>query len=978
MSSTRRLLQQLNPYPPSIGRLRWRQWVVPMALGSLLLVLVLQEGLYLVLLNQLDLGFPKSRRNILSRDTTTTTTTTTITGPPPFHLSDQTSIAVVTSHRAWKFGGYFRTWWTSHKKRYAQLHGYAYFEDLVVPPPTTPPTTSTTFHRLNTHSSLHDPPPSRQMEVDKLYSLLYIMETYPTLQYVLWLDGEALVTQATISIEDRIQLFQQQHKHKQQQKVHHKKHQVITGIADTDAADTAAADEEDEEEYSPFCLVWAVQPDSPMPNTGVLLFANTPSTRQLISTTLMTMTTTTTTTTTTTNSEQTSWLHQTVNSNTTYSSCQILLNDDESRLLQSRIKGKSTTKWTPGDWILHLPHHNRLQMLLSLYQSLRGASHQQKCQTLAPLDRPDVSTLPLAQRQRFQAVQEAIRHAWKGYRTYAHSQDDLAPLSRKGISWLNYAATLHDSIDTLYLANLTQEYDEAVELVTAYDIQTTSLRVTKTFEYSIRVMGGLLGAYSLSGDPRLLAAATRAADALLEGPFRSSPTVLPRPFGMLAPSGWDGILYWVVARIYEWGRDHFTNEHRTNSLAGVGSFALEFKFLSLVSGDPTYRRVVDDIFHLLKTRERKGMIPIAWNVMTGTAITGPSNPNLGSAADSFYEYLLKVPLLNQCGPLGGYAMGKKDTCSKTDLEMVSIYQDMVRESLRPLHVVTQTLDGKGFRHEDVSFPVDDSVQYHHLLCFLPGLLALGAAENLGDAEDMGLAMDLLLGCHATYQIADTGLGPESATLTASTPTKRMHHTRNADTTMSASFERFRPSYLLRPEFVESLFIMYRLTRDTKFQDMAWEVFESLETYCRVDSGGYTGLKDVFLASTSSSNANANDEMPSYFIAETLKYLLLIFGPDEYVSLHDFVFTTEAHPLRIQQQQQQQQQQRQDDLGVGSLPWCTTPRTRIPVPWSLLFCLLLIALLVSAVSLGYVRYGRAVTWGACGKFFLNPNSKRKAS
>jgi len=82
------------------------------------------------------------------------------------------------------------------------------------------------------------------------------------------------------------------------------------------------------------------------------------------------------------------------------------------------------------------------------------------------------------------------------------------------------------------LANYTQEYEKMVKWLTNLDIQTTSPQATKTFEYSIRVLGGLLGAYSLSGDTRLFAAARNAADAILEGPFQASPTIVPRPFNV--------------------------------------------------------------------------------------------------------------------------------------------------------------------------------------------------------------------------------------------------------------------------------------------------------------------------------------------------------------------------------------------------------------------------------------------------------------
>uniref|UniRef100_A0A7S2XQ92 mannosyl-oligosaccharide 1,2-alpha-mannosidase n=1 Tax=Attheya septentrionalis TaxID=420275 RepID=A0A7S2XQ92_9STRA len=74
--------------------------------------------------------------------------------------------------------------------------------------------------------------------------------------------------------------------------------------------------------------------------------------------------------------------------------------------------------------------------------------------------------------------------------------------------------------------------------------------------------------------------------------------------------------------------------------------------------------------------------------------------------------------------------------------------------------------------------------------------------------------------------------------------------------------------------------------------MGWEVFESLELYCKTDLD-YTGFKDVY----GPEGGGRVDDMPSYFIAEILKYLLLLFGPDDFLLLNDFVFTTGAHPMR---------------------------------------------------------------------------------
>lgn len=813
-----------------------------------MLVVLIHEATYFLLLNSLQVGFPRS------------------TYYPP-SIGGNNTIAVVSLHRGHKFYGYMGRWLAQNKYHYARLHDYSYFGEGGFPD-------STHLYPLSKYRNDHH----RGVDFDKYRYLLYLMERHSSsLRYLLWLDADIVFTQATISIQDRMRLFRKKH-----------------------------LSEED------FCLVWAQ--DSSTPSASVLLFTNTPMTRQLIRTSLSTLA-----------EQQVSMdqaFTQTVQNNATYAACQQLLVGDDSRLLQSHVLGKTATLWTHGDWTLHLQNHNHVEMLLSLYSWIgRTVPNSRKCLRLQPVPYPDISYLPAIQQERFEAVRQAIEHAWKGYRKMAFPQDDLAPISKTGITWLNYAATLHDSIDTLYLANLTRDYEEAVSLTTSYDIQTTSLRVTKTFEYSLRVVGGLLGAYSLSGDPRLLAAARRAADALLEGPFRASPTVLPRPFGMLAPNK-GGYVYRLVATLYNWGRDKFTNEHRTNSLAGVGSFSLEFNFLSSATGDPRYRRATDAIFHHVKSQERRGTIATSWNVMTGQMITSGANTNLGSAADSFYEYLLKVPLLNGCKLQEDNGGAKTRECSETDSEMLSLYRRMVQQSLRTDHVARRRFEGM----DVVSLPVDNGNSYHHLLCFLPGLLAIGASEKITHNADMVLAKDLLAGCSATYDFAAAKLGPESLSLPRD-PNKPIS---------KATVNLADPSYLLRPEFIESVFVLYRLTKDPKFQEIGWAMFEHLEKFCKISGGGYRGLKNV-MATNMSGVDNAIDDMPSYFIAETLKYLILLFGPDEYIGLEDFVFTTEAHPLR------------KLEFGFDELPLCLeSTEAPLPTPWTLYFCVVCFGTLLACL------------------------------
>lgn len=99
-------------------------------------------------------------------------------------------------------------------------------------------------------------------------------------------------------------------------------------------------------------------------------------------------------------------------------------------------------------------------------------------------------------------------------------------------------------------------------------------------------------------------------------------------------------------------------------------------------------------------------------------------------------------------------------------------------------------------------------------------------------------------------------------------------------------------YKLRPEAIESVFIMYRLTGDEKWREKGWKMFQAVEAATRTASGHAT-LKDV-----TSQLGELRDVMESFWLAETLKYFYLLFSEESLVSLDDWVLNTEAHPMKL--------------------------------------------------------------------------------
>jgi endoplasmic reticulum Man9GlcNAc2 1,2-alpha-mannosidase len=81
--------------------------------------------------------------------------------------------------------------------------------------------------------------------------------------------------------------------------------------------------------------------------------------------------------------------------------------------------------------------------------------------------------------------------------------------------------------------------------------------------------------------------------------------------------------------------------------------------------------------------------------------------------------------------------------------------------------------------------------------------------------------------------------------------------------------------LLRPETAESLFVLWRVTQNATYREWGWQIFRAFERHARLDAGGYTSLESVLEVPP-----QRRDAMESFFIAETLKYLLLLFSEEE--------------------------------------------------------------------------------------------------
>lgn len=165
---------------------------------------------------------------------------------------------------------------------------------------------------------------------------------------------------------------------------------------------------------------------------------------------------------------------------------------------------------------------------------------------------------------------------------------------------------------------------------------------------------------------------------------------------------------------------------------------------------------------------------------------------------------------------------------------------------------------------------------------------MGLGSRISNSpEELDIAKKLTDGCVWAYDNTPSGIMPEifhvdkCADPSSCSWNGEGNGFRNVDDS----------SYQLRPEAIESVFIMFRLTADPSWQDKGWKMFKAIVKHTRTD------IANARLANVMDVNPAKEDSMESFWLAETLKYFYLLYSEPGVVSLDDFVLNTEAHPLR---------------------------------------------------------------------------------
>ena len=470
--------------------------------------------------------------------------------------------------------------------------------------------------------------------------------------------------------------------------------------------------------------------------------------------------------------------------------------------------------------------------------------------------------------ERAQRVRDAAKWTWKGYSECAWGWDELCPLSCTGQHWHNLTLTPIDALDTLLLMDLHEEFEDAMQVV-EQRLDFATAEESNLFETTIRILGGLLSAQHLvsrlaMNETTSHALLNRAVDlgARLATAF-DSPTSIPYSDVNIATGS--------VSRSVEF-----------SSTSEVGTLSLEFSLLSRLTGVRAFEDKAMAVHQALTSAVLKysGLLPQYVN--PADASMSVDYFMLGARTDSYYEYLLKQWIMT--GQTDGVMLGRfvqamqevrrrlvrrtrdvganGELGAEEEVEVVVGGEDGVTEDImynngkEPHHEENEGETPPKILYNDTAGDDDDagessfedeqqqqqqqpksSLLYiaeasskqtipkmDHLVCFLPGVLALADLYNVStklsedDMSDLELAQELAETCYQLYKRTPAGLAPEIVFF--QTEEDDSYPGAHASDVGGGEFavKEADAHNLLRPETVESLFLLWKVTGNPKYRE----------------------------------------------------------------------------------------------------------------------------------------------------------------
>jgi len=379
-------------------------------------------------------------------------------------------------------------------------------------------------------------------------------------------------------------------------------------------------------------------------------------------------------------------------------------------------------------------------------------------------------------------VKTEFLHAWNGYKKHAWGHDDLKPLSKTHHDW--YAQPLLmtpvDALDTMILMGLKREASATHEYIIGNLSFDKDISV-QNFEVTIRLLGGLLTNYQLTGDKRFLNLAEDLGTRLL--PVFESPTGMPYRYVNLKTK--------AVSK-------------PISNPAETGTLLIEFGALSKLTGKPIfYGKAKRALVETFNRRSKIGLVGEWINVETGQWTNTDSH--ISGAIDSYYEYLLKCSLL----------FGDPD-CKRMWNQSIAAINNYLADKVTREATVLRGVSGNPelwFGHADMNTGTRTATTFGALDAFFPAVLALsGDVRRAAQLQESSILM-----------WNKEGIEPEEFDYTTEKITS--------------------PGYHLRPEIVESTYYLYHYTKNPKYLRMGEQLWRDFVKHCRTDEG-YAALKSV--------------------------------------------------------------------------------------------------------------------------------------
>ncbi|KND88626.1 putative mannosyl-oligosaccharide alpha-1,2-mannosidase 1B [Tolypocladium ophioglossoides CBS 100239] len=479
-------------------------------------------------------------------------------------------------------------------------------------------------------------------------------------------------------------------------------------------------------------------------------------------------------------------------------------------------------------------------------------------------------------------VKSAFVTSWQGYYKNAFPHDTLHPITnsyeddRDG-----WGVTVVDALTTAVIMGEAKIVGQMLDHIAKINFTTTEKPddSISLFESNIRYLGGLISGYDmLKGPMKSLVRDSSKVDVLLKQAESLADSLsiafdtasgVPDPTVFLNPT----------RRI---------SGSSSNNIAEVGTLVLEWTHLSDLSGNKKYGELAQkgESYLLHPTGS-----PEAWPGLVGSDVSTKdgsflnSNGGWSGGSDSFCEYLIKM-----------YQYDPKTFAEYKDRWVLAADSTIAHLASHPTtrKDLTYLSQYSGSR----TIPVSS-----HLASFAGSNFILGGVV-LGEDKYSKFGLELTKSYFNNYKQAPSGIGPEvfrwvDGALPAGDDNAPPPGSQQAFYAKSGFYTTV-GSYILRPETCESMYYAYRLTGDTQWQDMAWAAFQAITNVTRAGSG-FAELDDIMQPD----GGGFIDQMQSFWLAETLKYLYLTFAADSEVQLQlqaggksQYVFNTEAHPIKV--------------------------------------------------------------------------------